>query len=158
MNLSRVPDRTAEDIRLLVEGAVREIGDATVTEGLKSFLVPPRREMRTWDWQKPHAKYPVWEVAKSSQYDYGIVFSDYGFAPEHPWGLVFSSHDNFGADYCWYRSLEEAYKESRLRRGVRGTTAEGLTGAFPVTAFTRSCGPSHLNRVIVDCPCPKTPS
>jgi hypothetical protein len=37
-----------------------------------------------------------------------------GFAPEHPWGLIFSSHDNFDADYCWYPSLEEAYKESRL--------------------------------------------
>jgi len=114
MNLSRVPDRTAEDIRLLVEGAVREISDATVTEGLKSFLVAPRREMRTWDWQKPHAQYPVWVVAESSQYDYGIVFSDYGYAPEHPWGLVFSSHDNFDADYCWCPSLEQAYKESRL--------------------------------------------
>jgi hypothetical protein len=49
MNLSHVPDRTAEEIRLLVEGAVRAIGEATVIEGLKSFLVPPRREMRTWD-------------------------------------------------------------------------------------------------------------
>jgi hypothetical protein len=70
--------------------------------------------MRTWDWHKPYAKYPVWVVAESSQYDYGIVFSDYGFAPERPWGLVFSSHDNFDADYCWYSSLEETYKESRL--------------------------------------------
>jgi hypothetical protein len=34
MSLCCVPERTAEDIRLLVEGAVREIGDATVTEGL----------------------------------------------------------------------------------------------------------------------------
>jgi hypothetical protein len=107
MNLSRVLERTAEDIRFLVEGAVREIGDATVTEGLISFLVPLRREMRTWDGQKPHAEYPVWVVAESFQYDYGIVFSDYGLAPEHPWGLVFSSHDNFDADYCWYTSMEE---------------------------------------------------
>jgi len=52
--------------------------------------------------------------AESSRFDYGIAFSDYGFGPEHPWGLVFSSHSNFDADYCWYPSLEEAYKESRL--------------------------------------------
>lgn len=114
MNLSHVPDRTEEDIRLLVEGAVRGISNSTVTEGLKSFLVHPRREMRTWDWQQPHTQYPVWVVAESPRYDYGIVFSDYGFAPQRPWGLVFSSHDNFDADYCWYPSLEEAYKESRL--------------------------------------------
>jgi hypothetical protein len=114
MNLALVPDRTADEIRLLVEDAMGKIRDSIIVEGLATFLVPPRAEMRTWDWQKPHAKYPVWVVAESSRYDYGIVFSDYGFAPEHPWGLVFSSHDNFDADYCWYPSLEEAYKESRL--------------------------------------------
>jgi hypothetical protein len=53
-------------------------------------------------------------IAESSVYDYGIVFSDYGFAPELPWGLVFSSHSNFDADYNWYPTLEQAYKESRL--------------------------------------------
>jgi hypothetical protein len=114
MNLSSVPDRTPAEIRLLVEEAVRKIGDSTIVEGLRTFLVPPREEMRTWDWQKPRAEYPVWVVAESSQYDYGIVFSAYGFAPERPWGLVFSSHANFDADYCWYPSLEETYKESRL--------------------------------------------
>jgi hypothetical protein len=114
MNLSLVPDRTAEEIRLLVEDAVRKIGDSIIVGGLRTFLIAPRAEMRTWDWQEPYARYSVWVVAESSQYDYGIAFSDYGFAPERPWGLVFSSHDNFDADYCWYPSLEEAYKESRL--------------------------------------------
>jgi hypothetical protein len=47
MNLSRVPDRTAEEIRLLVENAVGKIGDSIIVEGLKTFLIPPRQEMRT---------------------------------------------------------------------------------------------------------------
>ena len=114
MNLSNVPDRTPEEIRLLVEGAIGEIRDSLIAEGLRTFLIPPRQQMRTWDWQKPYVKYPVWMVAESSQYDYGIVFSDYGFAPEHPWGLVFPSHDNFDADYGWLPTLEEAYRDSRL--------------------------------------------
>lgn len=114
MNLARVPDRTTEKIRLLVGNEIEKIRDSIIVEGLGTFLVPPSQEMRTWDWQKPYAKYPVWVVAESSQYDYGIVFSDYGFAPEHPWGLVFSSHDNFDPDYGWYPSLEQAYRESRL--------------------------------------------
>jgi hypothetical protein len=100
MNLSQVPDRTAEDTLLLVEKAIGNIKDSVVVEGLRTFLVPPRQEMRVWDWHKPYAKYPVWVVAESSQYDYGIVFSDYGFTPERPWGLVFSSHNNFDADFC----------------------------------------------------------
>jgi hypothetical protein len=70
--------------------------------------------MRTWGWEKTPADYPVWIIAESSRYDYGIAFSDYGFAPEHAWGLVFLSHRNFDADYCWYSSLEGAYKDSRL--------------------------------------------
>jgi hypothetical protein len=70
--------------------------------------------MRVWDWHKPFREYPVWVVAESSVYDYGIVYSDYSFAPEHPWGLVFSSHRNFDADYSWLSSLEAAYRDSRL--------------------------------------------
>lgn len=79
--------------------------------------------MRTWDWGKPLKVYPVWIVAESSRYDYGIAFSDYGFAPEHSWGLVFLSHRNFDADYCWYPNLEIAYRESRLIEEYQGERA-----------------------------------
>jgi hypothetical protein len=114
MNLSSVPERTEAEICAIVETETQKIADETIVRGLRTFLITPRRELRTWDWQTPYVQYPVWVVAESSQYDYGIVFSDYGFAPENPWGLVFSSQLNFDADYCWYRSLEQAYEESRL--------------------------------------------
>jgi hypothetical protein len=29
-------------------------------------------------------------------------------------GLVFLSHRDFDADYCWYSTLEDAHKDSRL--------------------------------------------
>jgi hypothetical protein len=115
MNLSPVSERTAAEIRALVEVEAAKITDPNTVKGLRTFLIAPRRQLRTWDWQKPYAQYPVWVVAESSQFDYGIVFSDYGFAPEQPWGLVFSSKANFDADYCWYASLEQAFQESRLR-------------------------------------------
>jgi hypothetical protein len=114
MNFDRVRDRTAEEIRFLVENEVRKIASRDIDEGIKTFLVAPRLELRTWEWQKPLIDYPVWVVAESSRNDYGIAFSDYGFAPEHPWGLVFLSASNFDADYCWYPALEKAYEESRL--------------------------------------------
>jgi len=109
-----VPDRTVDEVRVLVEGEMRKIADAGMVQGIQSFLITPHLEMRVWEWEKPHADYPVWIVAESSRYDYGIVFSDYGFATEHSWGLVFLSHRDFGADYCWYPTLEDAYKDSRL--------------------------------------------
>jgi hypothetical protein len=114
MNLKRVPDRKAEDIHSLVESELRKITDSSILQGLNRFLTIPRVEMRTWEWDKKGAKYPVWIVAESQQYDYGIAFSDYGFAPEYAWGLVFLSRSNFDADYCWYSTLEQAYRESRL--------------------------------------------
>jgi hypothetical protein len=109
-----VPDRTEEEVRLLVDAELRKIADASIVQGLESFLIEPRVEMRFWQWAKPSVDYPVWVVAESSRYDYGIAFSDYGFAPDHSWGLVFLSHIDFDADYCWYSTLEDAYRESRL--------------------------------------------
>ena len=114
MNLSHVPDRTADEVRVVVEREVQKITDASILQGMKTFLITPRVEMRFWDWGKPSTEYPVWIVAESSRYDYGIAFSDYGFAPEHQWGLVFLSHRNFNADCCWYSTMEGAYKDSRL--------------------------------------------
>jgi hypothetical protein len=114
MNLDPVPERTVQEIQALTEAELAKIQDADILAGLRIFLVEPCREMRIWDWRRPHREYPVWAVAESSVYDYGIVYSDYGFAPEHPWGLVFSSHNNFDADYCWLASLESAYRDSRL--------------------------------------------
>jgi hypothetical protein len=114
VNLSRVPDRAADEVRVLVESEVRKIANASIVQGIQTFLVKPRLEMRTWGWGKTPADYPVWIIAESSRYDYGIAFSDYGFAPEHSWGLVFLSHRDFDADYCWYSTLEDAYRDSRL--------------------------------------------
>lgn len=102
MNLSPVLDRSANEVRDLVEAELSRIGNAEVVRGIHTFLIEPRMEMRFWDWEKAPKKYPVWVVAESSRYDYGIVFSDYGFAPDRPRGLVFLSHRNFDADYCWF--------------------------------------------------------
>jgi hypothetical protein len=82
-----VPDRTADEVRVLVGSEVRKIANGGIVEGIQTFLITPRLEMRTWGWEKTPVDYPVWIVAESSRYDYGIAFSDYGFAPEHPWGL-----------------------------------------------------------------------
>jgi hypothetical protein len=99
---------------VIVQAEVQKITDASILRGIQTFVVKPRLEMRTWGWGKTPADYPVWIVAESSRYDYGIAFSDYGFAPEHCWGLVFLSHCGFDADYCWFATLEDAYKDSRL--------------------------------------------
>jgi hypothetical protein len=114
VNLNPMPNRSVNEVRDLVEAELSRVGNAGEVRGIDAFLLDPRMEMRFWDWGETPREYPVWVVAESSRYDYGIVFSDYGFAPDRPWGLVFLSRRNFDADYCWYSTLPDAYRDSRL--------------------------------------------
>jgi hypothetical protein len=114
INLEAVPHKTALEIQTLVERELTSIVDPSVQSGLRSFLISPRQEDRDWCWHKPVRAYSVWVIAESRRYDYCIMYSDYGFGPENPWGLGFTSHKDFDADYCWFGSLEDAYRDSRL--------------------------------------------
>ena len=114
MDISPAPNRTTEEIAAVVAAELALVSDSALASAIRGFLVEPRLEMRTWDWSREPVALPTWVIAESSRYDYGIVYSERGFGPESPWGLVFSSADNFGADYCWYSSLQLAFEESRL--------------------------------------------
>jgi len=110
-----VPERSVQDIQNLVEAGVREIEEPSIAGGLRKFLVTPRREMWGWDYSQSILLMPAWVVAIGQRYqDYYLVYSDYGFAPESPWGLGKVPQKNFGADYSWYGSLEGAFRESFL--------------------------------------------
>lgn len=41
MNLSHLPDRTAEEVRVVVEREVQKIANASILQGIQTFLVPP---------------------------------------------------------------------------------------------------------------------
>ena len=114
INLAPGPTRSVEEVSSIVAQQMSSIQNTEIVDALRSFLVPPRLEMRVWDWTKERLEFPTFVVAESQRYNYGIVFSDNGFGPDSPWGLVFSSARNFDADYCWYATLEEAFLESRL--------------------------------------------
>jgi hypothetical protein len=73
MNLNPLPDKTADEIKTLVEAELNKIQETDILNGLRTFLIEPYLEMRVWDWHRPHKEYPVWVVAESSVYDYGIV-------------------------------------------------------------------------------------
>ena len=114
INLSVQPKRSPEEIQTVVLSEIARFSDPALASALRSFLISPRMELRTWDWSAGALEFPTWVVAESQRHDYGIVYSENGFGPESPWGLVFSSHSNFGADYCWYSSLQAAFADSRL--------------------------------------------
>jgi len=114
VDLSPKSSRSPAEVQALISIEIERISEPTLADVIRTFLVPPRMELRTWDWSNDYPQLPTWVVAESQRYDYGIVYSDNGFGPDNPWGLVFSSHTNFGADYCWYSSLESAFLQSRL--------------------------------------------
>jgi hypothetical protein len=114
INLDPMPDRSIDEITILVQAELVKITDEVILAGLKSFLIQPRTEMRDWCWHKPTRNFPIWVIAESQKHDYGVAYSDYGFGPACPWGLIFLSHGDFNADYCWYHTLKDAYTESRL--------------------------------------------
>lgn len=55
--------------------------------------------------------YPCWTVAIDEPTDTSIVFSDYGFGPTFPWGVVPTSDNWFGMDGGWFETLEEAFRD-----------------------------------------------
>ena len=114
INLSSQPERSPEAILAITMFEMARFSDPLLAAALQPFLIAPRMEPRTWDWSTEALEFPTWVVAESQRYDYGIVYAENGFGPDSPWGLVFSSHKNFGADYCWYTSLQAAFVDSRL--------------------------------------------
>jgi hypothetical protein len=114
IDLSPKPARQVDEIQAIVASELARFADPTLASALRTFLIAPRMELRTWDWSSDHPQLPTWVVAESPRFDYGVIYSESGFGPENPWGLVFSSHTNFGADNCWYSSLESAFSDSRL--------------------------------------------
>jgi hypothetical protein len=66
-----IPHRTAIGIRLLVEVAVRKIGDPPIVEGLKTFLVP--NILYAW-WQKTRSAITALSSLIMVSRSWGLVF------------------------------------------------------------------------------------
>jgi hypothetical protein len=115
MNFNPVPDRSAEEVQILVTAELGRIHDGSVTEGLRSFLITPRKEIGIWAFNSPTPDFPRWVVAESKLSGYCLLYSDYVYAPEAPWGLGSKNDKVFGADFYWFPTLEWAYMESLLR-------------------------------------------
>jgi hypothetical protein len=106
-----VPETEAE-IRSLVERELASITDRVVIEGLRAHLVPPSLHFRNWDYGKPGERYPCWSIASDPSTDTGIVYSEHGFGPRNPWGLVFLSEPFLGEDSGWFTDLVSAFLDS----------------------------------------------
>jgi hypothetical protein len=107
-----MPERTPEEIERLVVAELERITDLRVLTVLRPLLVSPTRHERDWDYGQPGERYPCWTVAEHPPSGTSIVFSDYGFGPRLPWGLVWIEGPWFGMDSGWFQTLQEAFLDS----------------------------------------------
>ena len=104
---------TAEEVNALVQAEIKKINDPLVYNAITSFLISPSFRQRLWEWGKTQEEYSCWTVLQHEDSNTDIVYSEQGFGPKNPWGLVFSSpRKGFGADSAWFQSLELAFCDS----------------------------------------------
>jgi hypothetical protein len=77
--------------------------------------------MYAWDyvgggWGEGPSEYPCWVVLDHEASGTGIAYSEYGFGPRRPWGLVFTADTDerrsMGMDSGWFPTFLEAFFES----------------------------------------------
>ena len=105
---------TTANVSAMVETELSRISCPQTAALIRSLLVPPRCELRPWDYGLPDASYPCWIVAEHVPSKSAIAYCEEGFGPKLPWGLLWSSGDrlNMGMDCGWFASLEDAAKDS----------------------------------------------
>jgi len=111
-------EQTPEEIACLVEREVNTAMNESVKSGLLDVLVPPRLQMRTWDYSLTRERLPCWIVAEFPGTHLGLAHSSMGHGRRGDcWGVVELNGDRFGRDDSWFATLEDALINSGQYHG-----------------------------------------
>jgi len=106
----------ANNLLSAIETELDQVSDPRVVQHIRSLLVVPSVVMRPWDYGEPDTEYPCWSVLEHQKSNTGVAYSEYGFGPSYPWGLVKvdgpKDSMSMGMDCAWYPCFVEAYFES----------------------------------------------
>ena len=107
---------SADNIIRLVDLEMSSLKDTRVSEFIRRYLVRPGEVLRDWDYGEADTRFPCWSVLNDEDSGTGIVYCEFGFGPEAPWGLVRLNGDrdqmSIGMDSGWFPSFLEAFYES----------------------------------------------
>src|SRR4051812_47983416 len=103
---------SADEMNALVTAQVKTIADPIVRSYLQSLLIPPIKQQRDWFYGGTGLMYTCWLVMEHKESNTGFAYSDLGFGPDIPWGLVFLSDTFIGADSGWFPTLERAFYDT----------------------------------------------
>ena len=109
---------TAAAVDALVERELAHFADATLKAALLKRRIPPRSELRPWQYQSG-TTYECWLVAADEESGVAVAYCEQGFGPKAPWGLLWvntvprtgATQLHMGDDSGWFRTLEEAASE-----------------------------------------------
>jgi len=104
----------AEILKKLIEDELARITDTRVTTQIRSFLVEPKPLLRDWAYGAKGQRYLCWNVLEHAPENTAIAYSENGFGPKNPWGLVAleGTHMGMGMDSGWFPTFMQAYFES----------------------------------------------
>jgi hypothetical protein len=108
-------DLTAEILSARIEAELDRLRDQRVVRHIRGLLVPPRQEMREWDYEPAGTSYPCWVVLAHMPSDTAIAYCEHGFGPRSPWGLLALAGPGFmsmGMDCGWFARFPDAYFDS----------------------------------------------
>ena len=105
---------TPTSIAELVEQELRRIEDPALDQQLRRLLVTPYPVERAWDYGPADQMFTCWTILEHPESNTGIAYSERGFGPSNPWGLVFlrGEYMSIGMDCGWFASLESAMRGS----------------------------------------------
>jgi hypothetical protein len=112
--------KTADDIRGIVETEIAKISQPDLVALIRKLAAPIRCEQRGWDYGKPNEEYPCWIFAEHPESNTAFAYTEHGFGPSSPWGLLFIKGPpmSMGMDSGWFVSLEDLFRESIAWEGT----------------------------------------
>jgi hypothetical protein len=110
---------TAASVGSIVEVEIAKITQPELASRVRELLAPIRCEYREWDYGKPDEKHPCWIFAEHPESNTAFAFTEHGFGPSDPWGLLRISGEDLsmGMDSGWFHSLEDQFRASRAWNG-----------------------------------------
>ena len=105
-----------ETISALLDLELSSLSDSRVVTHIRSLLVRPKCQVRSWDYGQPGEAFPCWLVLEHSASNTAIAYCEHGFGPRTPWGLLFltGEHMSMGMDSGWFEHFPEAYFDSQV--------------------------------------------
>ena len=108
---------STDEILDLIHTELATVSDSRVVQHVCSLLVKPHVVLRQWDYGKELDSYPCWSVFEHRWSNTSISYSEFGFGPAYPWGLVSiagsKSDMSMGMDSSWFPIFVETYFESK---------------------------------------------